>query len=129
MLNHALKPLNRHHWISEAAYYKALARKLEPGKELTDWLEAERDYYNMLIALYLSILEEDGPMTILSLQQLATFIGIKHPENMRSEIELVHAIQNAIGHSPCFRSEINMACEEMECKWRTECRKLISAWY
>ncbi len=129
MLNHAVKPVNRHQWISEAAYYKALTRKFEPGKELADWLEAEIDYFRMLIALYISILEEDGPMTILSLQELAAFIGIKNSEDMRSEIELVRAIQNATDHSPCFQSEINMTCEELECKWRTECRKLISAWF
>ncbi len=129
MLNHAVKPLNRHQWISEAAYYKALARQFDPGKELADWLEAEIDYYKLLIALYVSILEEDGPMTILSLQELAAFIGIKDPEDMLSDIELVRAIQNVTGHSSCFRSEINMTCEEMGCKWRTECRKLISAWF
>ncbi len=129
MLNHAVKPVNRQLWISEAAYYKALAREFKPGKELTDWLEAEINYSKMLVALYISILEEDGPITILSLQELAAFIGIKNPEDMRSEIELVRAIQNATEHSPCFRSEINVTCEELECKWRTECRKLISAWY
>ncbi len=129
MLNHAVKPVNRHQWISEAAYYKALARKFEPGKELTDWLDAEIDYVRMLIALYISILEEDGPMTILSLQELAAFVGIKDPEDMCSEIELVRTIQNIAGHRPCFRLESNMTCEGLECKWRTECRKLISAWF
>jgi hypothetical protein len=129
MLNHAVKPVNRQLWISKAAYYKALSRKFEPGKELTDWLEAEIDYSNMLVALYISILEEDGPMTVLSLQELAAFIGIKDLEDVRSEIELVRAIQNATDHSPCFRSDINMTCEDLECNWRTECRKLISAWF
>jgi hypothetical protein len=129
MLHRAVKPVNRQLWISEAAYYKALARKLKPGKELTDWLEAEIDYFEMLIALYISILTEDGPMTVLSLQELAAFIGIKDPEDMDSEIELVRAIQNTTDHSPCFRSGINRACEETECKWKTECRKLISAWF
>ncbi len=129
MLSYAVKPINRHQWISEAAYYKALAGKFEPGKELTNWLEAEIDYYNMLIALYISILEEDGPMTILGLQQLAEFVAIQNPKDMLLEIELVGAIQSATGHSPCFRSGINMLCEEVGCKWRAECRKLISAWY
>ncbi|MDP1772357.1 MAG: DUF2934 domain-containing protein [Methylobacter sp.] len=129
MLNHAVKPVNRQLWISKAAYYKALSRKFEPGKELTDWLEAEIDYSNMLVALYISILEEDGPMTVLSLQELAAFIGIKDLEDVRSEIELVWAIQNATDHSPCFRSDINMTCEDLACNWRTECRKLISAWF
>jgi len=129
MLSHVVKPVNRHQWISEAAYYKALARKFEPDKELADWLEAELDYSNMLITPYISILEEDGAMTILSLQQLAGFIGIQNSEDIFSEIELVRAIQNATGHSPCFRSKINMPCKKMECKWKAECRKLISAWY
>ncbi len=109
MLSHAIKPINRHQWISEAAYYKALARKFEPGKELADWLEAELDYSNMLIALYISILEEDGPMTILSLQQLATFIGIKNPENIFKEIELVRAIQNETGHI-ALASDLKSIC-------------------
>ncbi|MCK9397281.1 MAG: DUF2934 domain-containing protein [Methylobacter sp.] len=129
MLNHAIKSINRHQWISEAAYYKAEAREFEPGKELADWLGAEIDYYKMLVALYISILEEDGPMTVLSLRQLATFLGIQNQEDVPSEIELVRAIQNAIEHRPCFRSEINNICNEVECKWRAECRKLISAWY
>lgn len=129
MLSHVVKPANRHQWISEAAYYKALARKFEPGKELADWLEAELDYSNRLINLYIYILEEDGAITILSLQQLAEFIGIKNSEDILSEIELIRAIQNAAGHRPCFQPGINMNCEEMECQWRAECRKLISAWY
>lgn len=129
MLSRAVKSLNRHQWISEAAYYKALARKFEPGKELTDWLEAEIDYYNMLIDLYIFILEEDGAMTISGLQQLAQFIGIRNPEDILLETELVGAIQSATGHIPCFRSGISMLCREMKCKWRAECRKLISVWY
>jgi hypothetical protein len=129
MLNTELKAINRHRWISEAAYYRAKAREFVPGKELNDWLEAEIEYGKMLIALYSSILEEDGAMTILSLQQLAGFIGIQNPESMLSEIELVRAIQDATEHIPCFRSEFNMICDEVECKWRVECRKMISAWY
>ncbi|MGR9014644.1 MAG: DUF2934 domain-containing protein [Gammaproteobacteria bacterium] len=129
MLNHVVKPVNRHQWISEAAYYKALARKFEPSRELADWLEAEIDYSQMLIALYISILEEDGPMTTLTLQELATLIGIKDPEDMRSEMELVRTIQKATAHRPCFQSKTHKICEELECKWRAECQKLISAWF
>lgn len=129
MLSHTAKPVNRQLWISEAAYYKALARKFEPGKELADWLEAEIDYSNMLVAQYISVLEEDGPMTILSLQQLAAFIGIKNTDDMLSEIELVRTIQKATVHRLCFRSKTNRICDELECKWRAECRKLISAWF
>lgn len=129
MLSHTANPVNRHQWISEAAYYKALARKFRPGKELADWLEAEIDYSNMLVAQYISILEEDGPMTILGLRQLAAFIGINNTDDMLSEIEWVRAIQKATVHRPCFRSKTNKVCEELECKWRAECRKLVSTWF
>jgi hypothetical protein len=129
MLGYALKSVNRHQWISEAAYYKALARKFAPGKESNDWLDAETDYYSMLVALYIAILEEDGPMTLLGLQQLAALIGVQNPKDMLLEAELVSAIQAATGHDPCFRSKASQLCKEKECKWRAECRKLISAWY
>lgn len=129
MLNE-LKNINRHQWISEAAYYKAKARGFEPGKELNDWLEAEIEFSKTLITLYITILEEDGaPITTVSLQQLAAFIGIKNPEGMISEIVAVRAIQKATRHSPCFRSGRKQLCKDADCKWKIECRKLISAWY
>ena len=33
----------RHHRISEAAYYRAQKRNFQPGDEQADWLEAERE--------------------------------------------------------------------------------------
>lgn len=38
-----LDPLNYKEMISELAYYKAEQRGFEPGHELEDWLEAERE--------------------------------------------------------------------------------------
>jgi|GEM_PF-893806 hypothetical protein len=35
---------DRHRWISERAYELARARGFAPGRELDDWLEAEREY-------------------------------------------------------------------------------------
>jgi hypothetical protein len=32
----------RHQWIKEVAYYKAMRRRFIPGHELTDWLAAEQ---------------------------------------------------------------------------------------
>ena len=49
----------RHQWISVAAYYKALARGFAPGLELDDWLDAEKDYAETVINLYIAILEEE----------------------------------------------------------------------
>lgn len=129
MLANIVNTINRHQWISEAAYYKAETRKFEPGKALDDWLEAEIDYSVMLVGLYISILEEDGPITTLSLQELATFIGIQNPECITSELELVRAIQHATKQHPCFRFETNEFCGDADCQWKTECRKLISVWY
>jgi hypothetical protein len=68
MLNQALRSVNRQQWITEAAYYKALAKKFEHGEELTDWLAAQTDYYKMIVAVYISLLEEDGAMTMSGLQ-------------------------------------------------------------
>lgn len=120
---------NRHQWIAEAAYYKAEARNFTPGRALNDWLEAEIAYSKMRIAEYIAILQEDGPMTVLGLQQLAELIGIENPEDLLSETKLVRAIQQATKHRPCFRSEINRLCQETDCQWRLECRILISEWY
>ncbi len=33
--------LDRHAWLTEAAYYRAQARGFAAGRELDDWLEAE----------------------------------------------------------------------------------------
>lgn len=119
----------RHQWISVAAYYRAQARGFEPGQELDDWLEAEKDYSAMLVTLYLSVSKEDGGMTISGLQQLAKSIGVQNPEDMRMEIELIKAIQNISNHRPCFRSETRMLCGGVGCEWRAECRKLIAVWH
>ena len=121
--------IRRHQWISVAAYYIALARKFKPGKELDDWLAAEKDYSKMRVALYISASNEDGGMTISGLQQLAKSIGVQNPEDMDLESELIKAIQNISQHRPCFRSETRMLCGGVGCEWRAECRKLIAVWY
>jgi hypothetical protein len=118
----------RHRWISEAAYYKAEARNFAPGRELDDWLAAENEYVKMEIALYLSMAEEDGGMTIQGLQQLAKSVGVENPENINRKVELIQSIQNASHHRPCFRSALNRDCHEEDCQWRVECKKLIAEW-
>lgn len=123
-----MESVTRYQWISEAAYYKAEARNFTPGRALNDWLKAENDYVNKQIADYISKIEEDGAIAIMGLQQLAKSIGIADPESINLKIELVHAIQNASNHRTCFRSEGRMECNEVDCKWRTECRKLIAEW-
>jgi len=118
----------RHRWISEAAYYKAEARSFASGRELDDWLTAENEYVKMEIALYLSMAEEDGGMTIQGLQKLAKSIGVENPENIKMKIELIHSIQKATLDRPCFRSVSSMDCHGEDCQWRVECKQLIAEW-
>ncbi len=130
MLSALAKPLNRDQWISEAAYFLAKARDFEPGKALNDWLQAEIAYCDMLISAYIAALEEDNqPITICSLQQLAALLDIEKSDELTSKTELVKAIQNASKHRPCFRSEDNNHCQELNCQWKSECRRLIAAWH
>lgn len=129
MLGQLIKTINRHRWIAEAAYFIAETRSFEPGKELDDWLQAEIAYSEMLISTYVAMLAEDGPITIVGLKQLASLIGIENTDRLNTEIELVKAIQNASGHRPCFRSEATSLCNETDCQWKTECRRLMSVWY
>jgi len=119
----------RHQWISVAAYYKAQARGFVPGLELDDWLAAEKDYIEMLIALYLSIVEEDGAMTIVSLRQLAKVIGIQNPERLNLKVDLIRAIQDKSRTNPCFQLGPSDLCNEIGgCQWKAECRKIIAEW-
>ena len=133
MLRVFIKNLNgqyRQQWVSVAAYYKAEARNFEPNKQLDDWIEAERDYLAMLINLQLNVLEEDGTVTTMGLRQIAESLGVEHPELMRSEAELIRAIQEASHHSPCFQPRDGSPCEEIEgCHWRDKCRKLVAIWH
>ena len=123
-----MESISRQHWISVAAYYKAKARKFEPGKALNDWLEAEKEYSAMLVRVYLSVSKEDGGITIDGLQQLAKSIGVQNPECISLKIELIQAIQNISQHRPCFRSETHMLCGGVGCEWRAECRRMIAIW-
>lgn len=119
----------RHQWISVAAYYKSEKRYFAPGLELDDWLEAEEDYIEMLIATYLSIVEEDGVMTIVSLQKLAKEIGVPNPENLRFKVDLIRAIQDICLTRPCYQHNTHNVCDVIDgCQWRKECQRLIAIW-
>ena len=118
----------RHKWISEAAYFKAEARAFKAGRKLNDWLEAEKEYIEMLITDYLSVCKEDGGINKVSLQQLAKQIGIKNPEQITQTNELVRVIQKASQQPSCFQSDHSEFCEDKDCIWSTECQKLIAEW-
>ena len=119
----------RHKWISVAAYYKSEKRGFIPGFEEVDWLAAEKDYFEMLIAAYLDIVEEDGAMTIVSLQKLAKEIGVLNPKHLNTKVALIRAIQESTRTHGCFRFDPSDLCNEVDdCQWKKECRKLIAIW-
>lgn len=124
-----LDDISRQQWISDAAYYKAKARNFAPGHEITDWLEAEQEYIEMLVDLFLSVFREDGSMSMMGLRQLAEAIGVYKPECIVSEPELIRLIQTTSHHDPCFRIKTGKLCEDQAgCQWNTECQKLVAEW-
>jgi len=129
-LKQQIDHVSRQQWISDAAYYKASARGFAHGHETTDWMEAERDYVEMVVELFLSVFREDASMTLTGLRQLAKAIGVPKPEKFDSKLELIHLIQAASHHHPCFRTRPGEFCHEQDgCQWQTECQKLVAEWW
>lgn len=125
-----IENISRQHWISDAAYYKAQARGFFTGYEINDWLEAEQDFDEMLVDLFLPVFREDGVITIKGLQQLAGAIGVVRPERIGSKLELIRQIQLACNHPPCFRVQPGEFCQDQaKCQWKNECQKLIAEWW
>ena len=128
-MSHIAENSYRLQWISVAAYFKAEARSFKQGKELDDWLEAENEYTEFQIQSFLLRCKEDGGMSITDLQALAYSFDVAHPESFSSEEGLIREIQSASHKRPCFQLRNTGLCEDSECLWRTECRKLIAVWH
>jgi hypothetical protein len=128
-LKHQIDSISRQQWISDAAYYKAEARGFNPDFKLTHWLEAEHDYIEMLVDLFLSVFREDDSMSIMGLRELAKAVGVYKPECIVSEPELIRLIQAASHHRSCFRTKPGELCKDQAgCQWETECQKLVAEW-
>ena len=128
-LKQQIDQLYRQQWISDAAYYKAGARGFIQGYEATDWLEAERDYVDMLVELFLTVVKEDDHMTKTGLQELAKAVGVPKPERIDSKLALIRAIQASGHREPCFKTKADECCHDRAgCHWDTECRKLVAEW-
>ncbi len=129
-LKQQIDHVSRQQWISDAAYYKAEARGFAPGHAATDWLEAEQDYIEMLVELFLSVSREDDWMTLTGLRQLAKAIGVPRPERIDSKLELIHSIQAVSRHRPCFGTNPGEFCHQQDgCQWKSECQKLVAEWW
>jgi hypothetical protein len=106
----------------------SIARNFAPGSAPNDWVSTTHVHVNIQIARYVTRAEEDGGITLSGLYQLAKLVGVDQPENTTLKTDLIRAIQKTTNHEPCFRSEFNKRCTEKDCKWRTECRKIIAEW-
>jgi hypothetical protein len=129
MLSAIVKNLNREQWISEAAYYKALAKNFQANQDIDNWLEAEQEYLTMLINLQINVLEEDGTISVMGLRQIAESLGIQNLQQMRLEFELIRAIQEASHHRGCFQSNDSKTCDETNCHWKSKCKRLVAVWH
>ncbi len=45
-----------------------------------------------------------------------------------SAVAKVHRLQVARGGEACFRTEKRWTCDESDCEWRRECRRLMAEW-
>lgn len=125
-----LEQVSRRQWISDAAYFKAEARGFAADPKINDWLEAEHEYQEMVVKLFLSEFKEDGEITIIGLQQLAEALGIGDAETIDSKLELIRLIQTACYHQPCFRAAPGEICQHQEgCPWSGDCQKLLAEWW
>ncbi|WP_347989769.1 DUF2934 domain-containing protein [Methylomonas sp. AM2-LC] len=113
-------------WVSEAAYFLAEHRQFIPGRALDDWLQAEKEFCKMLIQRYLQLAYEDGGVSVIGLQRLATAVGVVNSSGLTQVLDLIHAIQVASKNEPCFYTECN---QSETCLWKTECKKLIAKWH
>jgi hypothetical protein len=58
-------------------------------------------------------------MEMKEIKAIAKMTGIT-PGKM-GKVELIRAIQNKEGNSPCFQSEIATVCGLIDCLWRDDC--------
>lgn len=50
------------------------------------------------------------------------------PAATRSRTAMIRRLQEEQGEEPCFRTERRLLCGQTNCRWRSECRRLVAAW-
>jgi len=66
-------------------------------------------------------------MTLESLQQLASEMGLHHYSDNSSQKMIIRAIQKQRDEEPCFSTDKRYTCNEV-CVWSTSCQKLRAVW-
>ena len=93
--------LERHHWISVAAYYRAEHSGGLPGKELDDWLEAGLDYLKMEIKSCILRCREDGMLNSLGHKRPFVLSCWSSPVTICLNTRVPPGADGQ--HSPCLR--------------------------
>jgi hypothetical protein len=107
----------RQQWENEFLKNNNMTTAMISDTEITD-----------TVSKYLAKVQEDGDLTISGLQQLARTIGVESPEKIHLKTMLIHTIQSISQNRICFRVASESNCRDIECKWRSECKKLIAEW-
>jgi len=66
-------------------------------------------------------------MTLESLLQLASEVGLPKYSGASSPKMLIRAIQMQRGGEPCYLSDKRYSCNEI-CEWSASCQKLRAVW-
>jgi hypothetical protein len=66
-------------------------------------------------------------MTLESLQQLASDMGLHYYSDNTSQKMIIRAIQKQRGEEPCFTTDRRNNCNEV-CEWQASCQKPRAAW-
>ncbi len=96
--------------------------------DLGDGSEDETESSDDLIKSFLQTSNEDGGYTTVTLRELAHSVGVNNSRLINSDVDLIRAIQKAVKHRPCFRTENHDLCEDSGCLWKSECKKMIAEW-
>lgn len=67
-------------------------------------------------------------MNIAQLHEMAQSAGVCGHQHITTEDHLIRAIQRACNHQGCFQTDKRLVCEETQCPWRHDCKKLVAAW-
>jgi hypothetical protein len=58
-------------------------------------------------------------MTVAAIKDIARDLGIKPGKMVKAQ--LIQAVQEAEGNFPCFGTAADGHCDQLDCRWRTDC--------
>lgn len=67
-------------------------------------------------------------MTITELRAVAEQHGVYDLYALRTEKQLVWAVQKARGEAVCFQTDRRIHCAKATCEWQPICLRLVAEW-